>query len=165
MLPSSSTMDDRNELISRDNSRILQFFQRITFRRKVHRDTGAKENAGTGKRSGSATPFRACGWYGAVKEGKRPSKCSGAWCQYSCLMDRGQVGGCCFGRLFLHAAGSVCAVEDVAEEVILSLTLKLVTPEYPIYAASMSLLLIVGHVIVGRGIVEPEKSVAAFTRT
>ena len=29
-------------------------------------------------------------------------------------MDRGQVGGCCFGRLFLHAAGSIRAVEDVA---------------------------------------------------
>ena len=29
-------------------------------------------------------------------------------------MDRGQVGGCCFGRLFLHAAGSIRAVEVVA---------------------------------------------------
>ena len=34
VLPSSSTMDDRNELISRDNSRILQLFQQITFRRE-----------------------------------------------------------------------------------------------------------------------------------
>ena len=67
VLSSSSTMDDRNELISRDNSRILQLFQQITFRREYTAIQGAKKTQARERRSGSATPFRACGWYGAVK--------------------------------------------------------------------------------------------------
>lgn len=59
VLPSSSTMDDRNELISRDNSRILQFFSADYIQAKVHRDTGAKKTQARESEAGALRPFRA----------------------------------------------------------------------------------------------------------
>ena len=73
VLPSSSTMDDRNELISRDNSRILQFFQRITFRRKYTAIQGQrKRRHGKAKRERYALSCLRLVWSG--KKGKRPRR-------------------------------------------------------------------------------------------
>lgn len=77
--------------------------------------------------------------------------------EYSCLMDRGQVGGCCFGRLFLHAAGSVCAVEDVAGGSNFVINIETRDTRVPnICSLDVVITDRVGHVIVGHGIVEPE---------
>ena len=71
VLPSSSTMGDRNELISRDNSRILQLFRQLTSNRKCITLALLERKSGTERRSGNASPFRVYGWYEAEK-GKRP---------------------------------------------------------------------------------------------
>ncbi|MBU5458757.1 hypothetical protein [Oscillibacter sp. MSJ-31] len=73
VLPSSSTMDDRNELISRDNSRILQLFSRLHSGESTPRYRG-RENAGTGKakRERYALSCLRLVWSG--KKGKRPRK-------------------------------------------------------------------------------------------
>ena len=72
VLPSSSTMDDRNELISRDNSRILQLFQQITFRRKYTAIQGQrKRRHGKAKRERYALSCLRLVW--SCKKGKRPS--------------------------------------------------------------------------------------------
>lgn len=72
VLPSSSTMGDRNELISRDNSRILQLFQWITFRREYTAIQGQrKRRHGKAKRERYALSCLRLVWSG--KKGKRPS--------------------------------------------------------------------------------------------
>lgn len=77
VLPSSSTMDDRNELISRDNSRILQLFQQITFRRKYTAIQGQrKRRHGKAKRERYALSCLRLVWSG--KKGKRPRFRSGS---------------------------------------------------------------------------------------
>lgn len=77
VLPSSSTMDDRNELISRDNSRILQLFQQITFRREYTAIQGQrKRRHGKAKRERYALSCLRLVW--SCKKGKRPSICSGS---------------------------------------------------------------------------------------
>lgn len=71
VLPSSSTMDDQNELISRDNSRFLQLFQQITFRRKYTAIQGQrKRRHGKAKRERYALSCLWLVWSG--KKGKRP---------------------------------------------------------------------------------------------
>ena len=71
VLSSSSTMDDRNELISRDNSRILQLFQQITFGRKYTAIQGKrKRRHGKAKRERYALSCLRLIWSG--KKGKRP---------------------------------------------------------------------------------------------
>lgn len=77
VLPSSSTMDDRNELISRDNSRILQLFQQITFRRKYTAIQGQrKRRHGKAKRECYALSCLRLVW--SCKKGKRPRFRSGS---------------------------------------------------------------------------------------
>ena len=72
VLTSSSTMDDRNELISRDNSRILQLFQQITVRRKYTAIQGLrKRRHGKAKRERYALSCLRLVW--SCKKGKRPS--------------------------------------------------------------------------------------------
>ena len=77
VLPSSSTMDDQNELISRDNSQFLQLFQQITFRRKYTAIQGQrKRRHGKAKRERYALSCLWLVWSG--KKGKRPRFRSGS---------------------------------------------------------------------------------------
>lgn len=84
VLPSSSTMDDRNELISRDNGRILQLFQQITFRRKYTAIQGQrKRRHGKAKRERYALSCLRLIW--SCKKGKRPrevARALGQWTYY-----------------------------------------------------------------------------------
>ena len=77
VLPSSSTMDDRNELISCDNGRILQLFRQITFGRKYTAIQGQKKRRhGKAKRERYALSCLRLVWSG--KMGKRPRFRSGS---------------------------------------------------------------------------------------
>ena len=77
VLPSSSTMDDQNKLISLDSSRILQLFQQITFRRKYTAIQGQrKRRHGKAKRERYALSCLRLVWSG--KMGKRPRFRSGS---------------------------------------------------------------------------------------
>ena len=77
VLPSSSTMDDQNKLISHDSSRILQLFQQITFRRKYTAIQGQrKRRHGKAKRERYALSCLRLVWSG--KKGKRPRFRSGS---------------------------------------------------------------------------------------
>ena len=72
-------------------------------------------------------------------------------------MDRGQVGGCCFGRLFLHAAGSIRAVEVVAGGRDLGVHIKAGGGIADVRRLNVVVADLIGHGLIGRGTVEPER--------